>query len=216
MARGRRPHGLVLALDAIMTPATRESRLDDDALARQARDGSRFAFASLVERYQARVYRLALRMTRTPSDAEDIVQETFLRAHQAIRFFRGDSQFGTWLYRIAVNEVLMRRRAAARRPTQFIDDAIPRFAEIGCGAGGGPKSQVDDMVERRQLIERVHDALDALDDAHRTALVLRDLEELSTEEVAEIVAASPEVVRQRAHRARLKLREALARVAGGP
>jgi RNA polymerase sigma-70 factor (ECF subfamily) len=198
-----------------MTLAAPESRLEDDDLAKQARDGLRFAFASLVERYQGRVYRLALRMTRSHSDAEDIVQETFLRAHQAIRFFRGDSQFGTWLYRIAVNEVLMRRRAAARRPTQFIDDAIPRYADVGSGAVGGTKSQVDELIERRQLIERVHDALDALDDAHRTALVLRDLEELSTEEVAEIVAASPEVVRQRAHRARLKLREALAQVAGG-
>jgi RNA polymerase sigma-70 factor (ECF subfamily) len=198
-----------------MTLAAPECCLTDEDLAKQARDGSRFAFASLVERYQGRVYRVALRMTHSPSDAEDIVQETFLRAHQAIRFFRGDSQFGTWLYRIAVNEVLMRRRAAARRPTQFIDDAVRRYADVGCGAAGGGKSQVDELVERRQLIERVHDALDALDDAHRTVLVLRDLEELSTEEVAEIVAASPEAVRQRAHRARLKLREALARVATG-
>jgi len=198
-----------------MTLAAPESCLDDDDLAKQACDGSRFAFASLVERYQTRIYRLAFRMTHSPTDAEDIVQETFLRAHQAIRFLRRDSRFGTWLYRIAVNEVRMRRRAAARRPTQFIDDAIPRYAEVGCGAVGGGKPQADELVERRQLIERVHDALDALDDAHRTALVLRDLEELSTEEVAEIVAASPQAVRQRAHRARLKLREALAQVSGG-
>jgi RNA polymerase sigma-70 factor (ECF subfamily) len=198
-----------------MTLAAPACCLDDEDTAKQARDGSRIAFASLVERYQARVYRLALRMTRSPLDAEDIAQDTFLRAHQAIRFFRGDSQFGTWLFRIAVNEVLMRRRAAARRPTQFLDDAIPRYADVGGGAVGGTKSDADELVERRQLIERVHDALDALDDAQRTALILRDLEELSTEEVAEIVGASPEAVRQRAHRARLKLREALARVAGG-
>lgn len=180
----------------------------DENLAEQARSGSRSAFVGLVGRYEARVYRLAMRMTHNRCDAEEIAQETFLRAHRSIAFFRAESRFGTWLYRIAVNETLMRRRAAARRPTRPIEDLLPVFAD-GLGATGSGPERADALLERRQIIERVHRALDCLDDAHRAALVLRDLEELSAEEAAEVLGVSADVVRQRAHRARLKLKDLL-------
>jgi RNA polymerase sigma-70 factor, ECF subfamily len=181
----------------------------DENLAEQARSGSRSAFVGLVERYEARVYRLAMRMTRNRCDAEEIAQETFLRAHRSIAFFRAESRFGTWLYRIAVNETLMRRRAAARRPTRPIEDLLPVFADVGLGPAGSGPERADALLERRQIIERVHRALDCLDDALRAALVLRDLEELSAEEAAEVLGVSADVVRQRAHRARLKLKDLL-------
>jgi len=195
-----------------MTLATwPEAESNDETLADQARSGSRAAFAALVGRYQGRVYRLAMRMTQNPSDAEEIVQEAFLRAHRSIRFFHGDSRFGTWLYRIALNEALMRRRAAARRPTGSIDEMCPRLSDIGFALPDGCPEGADVLAERRQLVDRVYAALGALDETHRAAIVLRDLEGLSAAEAAEVLGVSADVVRQRAHRARLKLKMALAR-----
>jgi RNA polymerase sigma-70 factor (ECF subfamily) len=178
-------------------------------LSERARHGVRGAFDLLVVRHQARAYRLAWRMTGNASDAEEITQEAFLRAHRAMGSFQGNSRFGTWLYRIVVNEALMRKRAAARRPTQSLeetsradeDDMSPR--ETGA----------DQLIDQKRITQQVRHALDTLDGPQRAALVLRDLEGLSSEEAAEILGVSPETVRQRAHRARLKLRGLLGHLA---
>lgn len=192
-----------------MLAVTAEIVGSDEALAERARRGARDAFAALVARYQDRIYRLAMRMSRNASDAEEITQETFLQAHRCIGSFQGTSRFGTWLYRIAVNEALMCRRSAKRRPLESLDALLPRLADIGV-EGDGQAARADDLVYSKALARRVRDALDHLDETHRAALVLRDLEEFTAEEAAEILGVSPEAVRQRAHRARLKLRELLA------
>ncbi|HXX66840.1 MAG TPA: sigma-70 family RNA polymerase sigma factor [Polyangiaceae bacterium] len=183
----------------------------DEALAGRAKRGDRAAFIELVARYECRIYRLAMRLSRNDSDAQEITQETFLRAHRCMRFFRGESRFGTWLYRIAMNEALMRRRAARRRPVDSLEDVLPRFADTGTVACA--ESGIDDLVDGKTLARRVRQALQQLDEAHRATLVLRDLEELTAEQAADILGVSPEAVRQRAHRARLKLRELLADLA---
>lgn len=105
--------GLTSMLDARRDP---DSAVPDEALAACARDGARRAFAVLVTRHWGRVYRLALRMSRNVSDAEDIAQEAFLLAHRGIGSFHGESRFRTWLHRIVVNQALMQRRAARTRP----------------------------------------------------------------------------------------------------
>jgi RNA polymerase sigma-70 factor (ECF subfamily) len=169
----------------------------------------------LVARHQDRVYRLAIRMSRNESDAEEIAQETFLLAYRAIGAFQGESRFSTWLYRIAVNEVLMRRRAASRRPLPLLETSAPSdHAELVAAEDGEPPDGADELVDRKRLARRVRAALGLLEEAQRTALVLRDLEELSAEEAAEILGVSPGVVRQRAHRARLKLRQELGDLVG--
>ena len=184
----------------------------DEALADSARRGARGAFETLISRYQDRVYRLAKRMSRNASDAEEIAQETFLHAHRGMASFHAQSRFGTWLYRIAVNEALMRRRAAGRRPTRSLEALAPQpiGAENGAQSGDtGPLA--DDLLERKRLAERVRDALNRLDEDSRAAIVLRDLEELSAEQAAAILGISTDALRQRAHRARAKLRELLYR-----
>jgi RNA polymerase sigma-70 factor (ECF subfamily) len=197
-------------LDATAIAAAQRTE-SDEVLAARARDGARSAFAVLVTRYQDRVYRLALRMSRNPSDAEEITQETFLLAHRGIRAFEGESRFGTWLYRIAVNQALMRRRAAKRRPVESLDALLPQLAHRALAATyGEPMAATDELVHRVVLARRVRDALEQLDEAHRAAVVLRDLEELSAEDAAIVLGITPAAVRQRAHRARLKLREELA------
>lgn len=192
----------------VMLAAATEQPGSDESLARRAKNGEHAAFVVLVARWGDRIHRLAMRMTHNPSDAEEIVQETFLRAHRAIRWFQGESRFGTWLYRIAMNEALMRRRAAKRRPTESLDALMPRLGDIGL-AGDGSEG-ADDLADHHAVSLRVRAALEKLDEPHRAAVVLRDLEELTAEEAAEILGVSPEAVRQRAHRARLKLREQLA------
>ncbi len=192
-----------------MLVSTTEALNTDEALAAQARRGIASAFVVLVTRYQKRIYRLAMRMSRNSSDAEEITQETFLRAHRGISTFHGASRFRTWLYRIAMNEALMRWRRAKRRPTESLDVALPGFADLSVAAWA-PSERADDLVGSKALMQRVREALDRLDEEHRSALVLRDLEELTAEEAAEVLGVSPDVVRQRAHRTRLKLREMLA------
>jgi RNA polymerase sigma-70 factor (ECF subfamily) len=190
-----------------VTDLTDSERLLSD----RARLGAREAFEALVVRYQGRAYRLAWRMTGNASDAEEIVQEAFLRAHRAIGSFHGDSRFGTWLYRIVVNEALMRKRAAARRPTFSLEEAPDRGADVATGTDEAVSAE--QLIDQKRITQQVHDALDTLDDAHRAALVLRDLEGLSSEEAADILGIQPETVRQRAHRARLKLRDLLGHLA---
>lgn len=188
-----------------------EHASSDEALARCAQGGDRAAFIELVERYECRIYRLAMRMSRNESDAQEITQEAFLRAHRCMRFFKGESRFGTWLYRIAMNEALMRRRAARRRPVDSLEDVLPRFSDVGTVACA--ESGIDDLVDGKTIARRVRQALEQLDETHRATLVLRDLEELTAEQTADILGVSAQAVRQRAHRARLKLRELLADLA---
>jgi RNA polymerase sigma-70 factor, ECF subfamily len=194
-----------------LADSTIESATSDEALADGARRGARNAFVVLVARYRDRIYRLAFRMSRNASDAEEIAQDTFLHAHRAIASFHGESRFGTWLYRIAVNEALMRQRSARRRPLESIDVLMPRFADIGATGGDQPEC-ADELVDAKRVVRRVREALDELDADHRAALVLRDLEELSAEDAAYILGISAEALRQRAHRARMKMRVMLADV----
>jgi RNA polymerase sigma-70 factor (ECF subfamily) len=197
-------------LDACSDP---ESAVPDEALAACARDGGRNAFAVLVARHQDRVYRLALRMSGSTSDAEDIAQEAFLLALRGIGSFRGESRFRTWLYRIVVNQVLMQRRAAQRQPVAWLEaSSLPGGA--GPVVDGPSPEDAEHLVDRKRLVQRLREALIQLDESHRAALVLRDLEELSSEEAGEILGVSPAVVRQRAHRARLKVREQLGNARG--
>jgi RNA polymerase sigma-70 factor (ECF subfamily) len=166
-----------------------------------------------MERHQERVYRLALRMSQNASDAEEVTQETFLRAYSAIEWLQGAALFRSWLCRIAVNQVRMLRRSARRRPTQSLD-ALSSGVSGGATdpmvcAGGDAPLGADELADRKAVADRIHEALASLDEPYRAAIVLRDLEELSSEEAAQILGTSPEAVRQRAHRARVRLREAL-------
>jgi len=182
----------------------------DEALAARAARGSHAAFVSLVARHQRRVYRLAMRMCRHAADAEDVAQDTFAHAYRAIASFRGESKVTTWLYRIVLNETLMRRRTEKRRPSESFDALVKSELDPSAiQAGSDERMSADELIDRKALTLRVMAALSSLDQHHRAALVLRDLEELSAEESAKILGVGADVVRQRAHRARRMLREQL-------
>jgi RNA polymerase sigma-70 factor (ECF subfamily) len=192
---------------------------DDEALAARAAAGDEPAFEALVTKYEGRVYRLAFRLTSNEADAKDVLQETFLAAYRGLPAFRGESRFSTWLYRIATNAALMHRRARARRPAESLEAFLPRFDSDGLHAAEPADllaaSRADERLDRKLLAEKARVGLDRLPEIYRDAFVLRDLEEMPTAEVAELLGVDAAAVRQRVHRARLMLRGYLSDLVGG-
>jgi len=181
-------------------------------LVERARQGDAEAFAELVNLYARNIFRLARHITQNEADAEDVLQETFLKAFAGLEKFRGQSKFYTWLVRIAVNESLMkiRRRKADKivsldEPVDTAEDLVPR--EIA--AWDENPEQKYGRAELNAILTRV---IDTLKPAFRAVFLLRDVEELSTEETAEALQISVPAVKSRLLRARLELREKLNRI----
>ena len=198
----------------MIVPAAESS---DETLAAQAAAGDDTAFETLVARYQHRVFRLACRLTGE-TDAPDVLQDTFLQVYRHLPAFRGESQFSTWLYRIATNVSLMLRRARARRPAESLETFLPRFDADGRHTQTPDalriSTRVEELLDQRALAAKAHAAIERLPDLYREAFVLRDLEELSTADVAQVLGVEPATVRQRVHRARLMVRGFLSELAG--
>lgn len=200
-------------------PTRTLAELPDADLVECARTGDRRAFGELLGRHERRVYRLAARMCRNERDAEEIVQEAMLRAFRQLDSFRGESSFATWLHRIVVNLALMRRRSDQRHPTEPLDAALPEFDSNGMlvrmDADYGRAARADELLDRKDLNAAMQAAMAMLPATLHEVFVLRDLEELSTDETSEALGLSNDVVRQRLHRARLALRAALSQRLGG-
>lgn len=172
-----------------------------------ARDGG--AFRAIMKKYNQRLYRLARGIVRNDSEAEDIVQEAYVRAFTHLEDFRGDSSLVTWLSRIAINEALGRLRS--RKPT--VDLATFEAHETAAEIIQFPLTSKSDDPERtmaqRQLLQLVEDATDKLPEVYRIVFVARVIEGLSVEETAEILHLRSETVKTRLHRARRLVREQL-------
>jgi RNA polymerase sigma-70 factor (ECF subfamily) len=183
-------------------------REDEPQLVAAAKAGDASAFEELVNRYERKIYRVTLHITQNAADAEDAMQEAFVKAYQHLSNFQGDSRFYTWLVRIAVNESLMRLRR--RRPGQVsLDEPVegeenlmPREIEDW---GPSPEQRFE-RTELNSILERV---IGKLEPIYRSVFVLRDVGEVSTEETAKILGISIPAVKSRLLRARLKLRELL-------
>ena len=189
----------------------------DEALSRRAAHGDHEAFQSLMLRHQERVYRLARRLTGSAADAEEVLQETFLSAYRRLGRFCGEAKFFTWLYRIATNAARMQNRGRARHPTEPLDPYLPHFDRHGTHARDADYARAgraEEILDHGRLVRRAREALKRLPESYRTPFVLRDLEEMPTAEVAEVLGISRELVRQRVHRARLMLRGYLSHLVG--
>jgi RNA polymerase sigma-70 factor, ECF subfamily len=167
-------------------------QVEDSILVRAAQNGDVDAFEELVRRYQTSIYRVALRMLGSRADAQDAVQETFVRAWRALPRFRHDSAISTWLYRIVTRRAL--DRIASRRSTGTLD-------EVEVEAGPDP-AQAAEHQERLRAIRR---AIAKLPPDQRAAIVLREFEGLSYQEVAQVLGASVPAIKTRIHRARLTI-----------
>jgi len=188
-----------------------DTQTDLDLVARLQK-GDKPAFREIVRRHQDKVYRLALRLTRDDARAQDAVQDAFLQVFRKIGQFQEQSAFTTWLYRITVNAALMRMRTERRHHETSLEDASPRYNDSGEIAEpiDDWSTAVDDEASNRELADYAAHAVDQLPETYRSVFVLRELEDLSTEEVAEILDLTVPTVKTRLHRARLALRKALA------
>jgi RNA polymerase sigma-70 factor, ECF subfamily len=186
---------------------------DEDLVAR-ARAKDFAAFEELVDRYEDKIFRLAFRFVRNETEAKEIVQDTFLLVWRKLDTFKGDSQFGSWLYRVATNTALMRLRAQRRHPEISTEelpiDYLDNYGQLPA-AGENWAKRPDDELQSDELRRRIQKAVDELPEIYRTVFIIRDVEGLSTEETAEVLEISIPTVKTRLHRARLALRDAITR-----
>ena len=182
---------------------------NEAALIRRAQSGDTESFSALVKQYERQIYRLSYAVTKNPEDAEDVLQETFLRAYANIGRFREESRFYTWLVRIAMNESItkLRRRHAPTwvsldQPTP--EGSIPAFRDVADWREHPERSYTE--AETRAILSK---ALLDLETQLRIVVVLRDIEGLSTEDTARVLRLSIAAVKSRLNRGRLKLRKRL-------
>jgi|SRR6185312_7458000 len=179
-------------------------------LVRRACAGDREAFHALVSRFERGLYRAALVITRNPADAEEVVQETFMRAFEHLATFRGDAKFQTWLTQIALNTARMKLRKnhgslweSLDEPHETEEGFVPRdVAEW--------RENPEERMGRKEKEQMLHNALNGLPPGYREVVALRDIQMLSTQETAEMLGMSVANVKTRLLRARLQLRERLA------
>jgi RNA polymerase sigma-70 factor, ECF subfamily len=175
----------------------------DLELARRARAGEREAFETLVGRHADRLYGVVLRFCRNADEAEEVTQETFLRAWRSLHRFEGRSQFFTWLYRIGINEAKRRyERRGPQAATGSLDDAGVEIADW--------RDAPERRAESRDLVRALERAIADLPPDLRLPLILRDIEGLSTTEAAEVMELGEAAFKSRLHRARMSVREAVA------
>jgi len=194
-----------------MAAGTETGVFDESQLLAKAREGDRAAFNELVTRYSRKIYRLAKHITQNEEDAEDVLQETFLKAFEHLPGFHGQSKFYTWIVRIAVNESLMKLRKRKSDRTVPLDEPLDTGEDTVVREIAVWDEDPEQKYSREELARILDEAVQSLRPAFRTVFVLRDIEELSTEETAEALGISVPAVKSRLLRARLQLREKLTR-----
>jgi RNA polymerase sigma-70 factor, ECF subfamily len=182
---------------------------DAELVARLQR-GDDAAFEEVVRAYGGRLLSVARRLLGNDADAQDAVQDAFVRAFKAIHTFEARARLYTWLHRIVVNTALMKLRERRRRPTESIDELLPDFRSDGHQAVAS-REWSDALLERKETGAIVREAIARLPDQYREVLVLRDIEDRDTAEAAELLGTTPNAVKVRLHRARQALRTLLDR-----
>jgi RNA polymerase sigma-70 factor (ECF subfamily) len=179
---------------------------DERAMLARLRARDELAFELLVRRFGGRMLAVARRLLRDEEDARDAVQDALISALRGLDRFEGGAQLGTWLHRIVVNTALMRLRTRRRRPEMSIDDLLPTFEADGHHTLGADQAPFPDaQAEHSELQALVRKAVDRLPEGYREVYLMRDVDELSTEETAIALGISPNAVKIRLHRARQAL-----------
>jgi RNA polymerase sigma-70 factor, ECF subfamily len=175
--------------------------------------GDQDAFEELVRTYGGRLLSVARRFVRNEADAQDIVQAAYLSAFRSLRQFEGGCQLSTWLHRIVVNTALMKLRTRRRKPEESIEPLLPSFQDDGHHVEQFSEwdAPADILLEREQTRATVRACIQQLPDNYRHVLLLRDIEELPTQDVAQMLKMTPTAVKVRLHRARQALSTLLRR-----
>ena len=187
--------------------------LRERMLLRRLRERDERAFRELVDEHRDRVFNLTYRMLGNRAEAEDVAQEVFITVFKTIDQFREESKFSTWLYRVTVNHCKNRIKYLARRHDRNRDELDEQSSGVNGAVVGVPirAAQPDRALESAQTEKLLQEAIASLDDDHRIVVVLRDVEDLSIEEICEITKLPDGTVKSRLHRARLALRKKLSR-----
>ena len=184
---------------------------DETAVVLQARTGDAKAFSELVRRYESKIFRLAMHITQNREDAEDVLQEAFLKAYEHLDQFQGNSKFYTWVVRIAVNQALMKLRKRKSDRAVSLDEQIDTGEDTVVREIAAWDPDPEERYSRDELRRILSGAIDELAPIYRTVFTLRDVDGLSTEETAEALDLSVPAVKSRLLRARLQLRDRLTR-----
>ena len=197
--------------------ALASARADESALLERLRAGDDAAYEELVRSYGGRMLAVARRFLHAEDDARDAVQEAFLSAFKALDRFEGNARISTWLHRIVVNACLMKLRTRRRKPEKSIEELLPGFLEDGhMTQEAVPWSEnAETLAGRAEVAALVRAKIDELPEGYRNVLLLRDIEELDTEETAQAMGLTPNAVKTRLHRARQALRTLLEPELGG-
>jgi len=204
-------------LGEALTDAER-AKVQERRLVRRLRRGDQRAFATIVRTYQQRVFNMVFRFLGNREEAEDVAQDVFVTVYQSAANFRGDSKFSTWLYRVTVNHCKNRLKYLKRRG-RHMGRPLDEIAEHQMAQGSGETQPAfhaaiprpDDLAQGRQLEALIQREMAKMDEDHRLLLVLRDIQGLSYQEMAEVTGLNVGTIKSRLHRARLALKEALAR-----
>ena len=188
-----------------------QASVEEITLVTQAREGDTRAFGELVRRYESKIFRLAQHITQNREDAEDVLQETFMKAYEHLDQFKGDSKFYTWIVRIAVNQALMKLRRRKTDKSVSLDETIDTGEDTIVREIAAWDENPEQQFSREELGEVLDTAIQGLEPLYRSVFVLRDIEEMSTEETAEALNLSVPAVKSSLLRARLQLREKLTR-----
>jgi RNA polymerase sigma-70 factor (ECF subfamily) len=192
-------------------PVSSQAGIDESVLVAQAREGDTAAFGELVRRYEGKIFRLAQHVTQNREDAEDVLQETFMKSYEHLDQFKGDSKFYTWIVRIAVNQALMKLRRRKTDKSTSLDETIDTGEDTLVREIAAWEENPEERYSREELGGILDTAIESLEPPYRSVFVLRDIDELSTEETAEALNLSVPAVKSRLLRARLQLREKLTR-----
>jgi RNA polymerase sigma-70 factor, ECF subfamily len=190
---------------------TSQAGIDESVLLAQSREGDTHAFAELGRRYEGKIFRLAQHITQNREDAEDVLQETFMKAYEHLDQFKGDSKFYTWIVRIAVNQALMKLRRRKTDRSVSLDEQIDTGEDTVVREIAAWGENPEEHFSREELGKVLDTAIQSLEPPYRSVFVLRDIEDMSTEETAEALGLSIPAVKSRLLRARLQLREKLTR-----
>lgn len=186
------------------------SGLTDEKLIKKALEHDYKAFEELINRYEDKLYTLTYKITGNQEDAKDAMQDTFISVFKSLDNFKGKSNFSTWIYRIATNAALMKLRKRKKESTPGTPDKPLLKDDVDWSKVAHPGGNVSDNIDKEELKKVIDSAIKSLPEVYKTVFILRDIENLSTIEVAKVLGISLEAVKSRLHRARLYMRQRLA------
>ncbi len=189
----------------------KEKKVTDLDLIRKFKRGSTEAFEELVQRYESKVFNLAMRLTRNQEDAEEVLQDVFTTIYKKVAGFQGKSAFSSWLYRIVVNAAFMKLRKRKQQTTMYLEDLSPTVKQHCLDSDPTFALRSDSVTLSREIRVVLESAINRLPAQYRAVFVLRDVDGLSNQEVGEILHLSTPAVKSRLHRSRLMLRKRLVR-----